>query len=350
MKIALIEIGNSHDICLYAQIRFLKSVPHTHVTLICSEGLKEIVNDYDLVDHKHFVKNRLKLSDLCKLRRYLLTEQFTKVIFNTAEGNYVKHLLLLPFPPCMEFIGVLHDSHKLGKSFSQTLISLRIKKYFMLNNYLLQNVAGRSNAKLKIGIMYPIYFPHCKTMPLAKNNDEIWIGIPGQVELKRRDYAGLLRCFEKQTPGKDIKFILLGRSEHEYGDGAYVKGRIAALGLKDNFILWDGFLAAGLFHSYIEKCDYIMPLIHSGHVSFELYRKQISGAYLIAFGYKKMLLMEDSFKLYDDFANNSIFYSLENLAETIRNLKPSNNQQLYSEEKWAFEFQAKNYWALINAA
>ena len=56
-KIALVEMGGSHDECLYAQIRYLKADGH-HVTLICNSSLKSNVEYFDGLDAVHYIELR----------------------------------------------------------------------------------------------------------------------------------------------------------------------------------------------------------------------------------------------------------------------------------------------------
>ncbi|HEY4784421.1 MAG TPA: hypothetical protein VIH57_00165 [Bacteroidales bacterium] len=349
MKIALIELDDSpHDVNFYSQVRFLKSVSNTHVTLICSDALKERLGLYNnLVDNIQFVKKKLGIFDLLRLRKYLVNERFDKVIFNTAHGNQIKILVSMPFPKYMEFIGISHYPDKFKTSNSQKLISRRVKKYFLLNDYLLQDIG--SNPGLKISTTYFIFYPELAKIPLGKKNDEIWICIPGVVEFYRRDYESLLKEIERKGLNSKVKFILLGSSKHKNGAGTPLKEIISGLGLDDHFKLWDGFVGLEEFYSYIHESDFIMPLIHPSHESFGVYKNQISGAFNLAFGFKKMLLMEESFRQYDDFKNNSVFYDVENILKTINSLELPDKKNVYKEDKWSFDFQANKYWELINS-
>lgn len=349
MKIALVELDDSpHDVNLYSQIKFLKSVNPTFVALICSKALEERLVCYQpLVDKIHLVQKKLNFWGIIKLRNLIIAEGFDKVIFNTAHGNQIKILLSFPFPKSIEFLGVLHYPDKLEHSNSQKMISKRVKKYFLLNDYLLQDL--KHSPKLNIQTTYFIYYPELKTLPVQKKEGEVWICVPGAVEFNRRDYVGLIQSIGKIGLDKKIKFILLGNSQHKNGDGTPLKQMLAEFGLQDNFMLWNSFVGLEEFYSYIRKSDYIMPLIHPDHESFNIYKNQISGSYNLAFGFKKMLLMENSFRDYSDFKANAIFYSMDNIADTVNGLQIPQMEDLYTENKWAFDFQANKYWELINA-
>ena len=342
MKVALIEFDDSpHDVNLYSQIRFLRSIPGTYISLIISEALRERIVYSDLVDDIHFVEKKMKLFGLLRLRSYLLAERFDKAIFNTAHGNLVRILVALPFPRVIEFIGISHYPDKFIGSSTQKLISRRVKKYFLLNDYLLQNHSYQP--KLDIRSIYFIYYPELPKITVNKSKDDIWICIPGSVEFSRRDYLGLLKAIGNHELDKRIKFILLGNSIQRKEDGIILKEMITEVGLNDHFKLWDNFIGLEEFYSYINESDFIMPLIHFNHESFELYRNQISGAFNLAFGFRLTLLMDISFDQYDDFKDNSIFYKQENMFEIINNLKITDNQNKYKDDKWEFSYQANKY-------
>lgn len=345
LHVALIELSTSHDECLYAQVKMLKADHSIHLTLICHEKHRDNVKYYDLVNTIEYVPISKGINlwlDLFRVRNIILKGNFDKIIFNTAQGTLLKKLLMLPFGNT-EMIGTLHNTNKLNGSVGQKIISKKIRKYFVLNDYLLDNINPKDHPALRFSSYYPIFFPPFPEMDVAKNENEIWICIPGQVELKRRDYTSLFDSIEKTGISPSIRFILLGRCSHAHGDGTYIKNWILQHNLTDYFMLFDDFISPQLFHSILKKCDYILPLIHPQHESFDLYKTQVSGAYNLAFAYKKPLLMEKSFATYADFKNNSVFYDSNQIIETINNEKPNNSATFYTEDKWNFDFQKNKY-------
>jgi hypothetical protein len=351
MKIALIEIGQSHDECIYSQIACIASNSNAKVYLICSESLRERVSSYDLVEKIWFFPKFTKptIFHYFKIWKLILSEKFDKVIFNTAQGKHPKNLLLFPYPKRIEFLGTLHNLEKLTKnSLGQRIISRKIKKYYLLNDYLLTQIEPEFKEKMHFGVFYPIFFPTQNSLSRIKPIDEIWICIPGQVELKRRDYEGLFQALETCKIDSKLKFILLGSCEHSHGDGGIIKKKIKELNLQDNFELYDGFVPMEEFYTIIKQSNYIMPLIHTNHVSAKLYKNQISGAFNQAFGYKIPFLLESCYKDSNDFKSNSLFYTLESLPQILNNIRQVTSSEMYSDEKWTFEYQSKKYWELIN--
>lgn len=350
MKIALLEIGDSHDECLYGQIKILNSQPKNQITLICCEKLRQNTSFFDGVKNRHFVTFREGLSewiDLFKLYLFIEKQKFDKVLINTAQGARVKKMMLFPFRKRTLFVGILHNLKKLENSTGQRIISNRIKRYFVLNDYLLSIANSSKHTDLQFTSYYPIFFPDYPTSDIQKPDNETWICIPGQVELKRRDYESLFEGIRNTPIREGIKFILLGRCEHEHGNGAFVKAKIKELGIENRFMLWDSFVDSETFYTILEQSDFILPLIHPQHDSFSLYTNQISGSYNLAFGYKKILLMEESFRKHSDFTDNSIFYNLDSMLVTVNSAKKDAIRDPYTQEKWSLKYQSANFLSFI---
>ena len=165
MKIALIEIGSSHDECLYSQVKILSSV--SDLTLICDNSLRENTKHYDLIDRRIFVsigKGYKKWVSLFRLWRLCCSENFDKIIFNTAQGKLIQILLTFPFPKKTNFYGVLHNTLKLKQSVSQKKISKKIIHYFILNDYLKDKII----ADTSFSTFYPIFYPKYKLQTIHK--------------------------------------------------------------------------------------------------------------------------------------------------------------------------------------
>lgn len=271
-----------------------------------------------------------------------------KVIFNTAEGRQVKKLLKYKYPKNIEFIGTLHHTKKLSTNIDQKIITRKIKKYYILSSYLHKNIKSRFHKKLKFKVFYPIFFPALKSIRIDKPQNEICITIPGSVELKRRDYLSLLSILKKKNLSEDIKFIFLGSSHHTNGAYSFINELIKNKTINNCLKLWDSFIDDETYNAYLIYSDYIMPLIHPEHKSFKFYKNRITGAFNLAFGYKKILLMHDYYNNNEDFINNSIFYNHNNLEDILNSLTHPNTSNIYSEEKWNFDFQAKNYCELLH--
>lgn len=338
-RIALVEMGGSHDECLYAQVRYLKSAGH-HVELICNSSLKSNVDYFDGLDRVHFIELRSGLKqwiDLRIIRKILVKGKFDRIVFNTAQGNVLKNLFLLPKPKNAKRFGVIHNLRKLENSHSQKVITRNLEGYFVLNNYLIDQVKEEIKQQVNLYPLYTVFYPNYPSREQEKKEGEIWICIPGQVERSRRDYDSLFASIAESGIQPYIKLLFLGRCEHADGDGAYVKQRVKELGIEKNVVLWDAFIETDEFYGILKQSDYILPLIHPKHESYALYEYQISGSFNLAFGFKKPLLMETSFSSYDDFKNTSTFYSTDHLMQVVNQLGGNETTNFYSSEKWDFD-------------
>lgn len=345
-KVALIEFHNAHLECLYSQIQFLNEGGY-QVYGIANEKSKTSWQQMgNFEDLQAISKSGLKGFKVWKLlwaiRLYLVKNDISIIVFNTAQSGYVKKFCSLPFPKHFKFLGTLHDLKKLEHSGSQKVISRRVKHYWVLNDYLVPE-----SSKYSISSYYPIFFPKLLLKEtIKKPKGEVWVCIPGQVECKRRDYETLFKGIAKNPLPNNIKFILLGKSMHPSGDGAWVKREIKRLNCKNHFVMWKGFVENDEFDTYMQLSDYILPLIHPHNNFFDAYLKyRVSGAFNQAFGYKKPLLMHSSFSTIPDFNENAQFYeteSLDNLLEQICKLKKV-DEKLYEGLKWQFNFQMNHY-------
>jgi hypothetical protein len=334
-KVAIVELSNSHDECIYSQLQFLQTDNKNEVTLICNDTIHiRLQRNLEGVDVKKIEirKGITMLFDIIRLRSFIVKGKFDKVIFNTATGNKIKLLLLLPFPNQTEFIGIIHNIAKLSGSTNQDIISKKIKKYFVLSQYLKEKAPKAYN----IEYFYPMFFPKSEKMEIEKKEGEIWICIPGQLERKRRDYDGLFERLALGNINKRVKFILLGS-----GDSAYIKSNVERLGLESQFIWWNKYVGTPEFENYLEMSDYVLPLIHSNHKSSSLYKNQISGTFNLAYGYGKPMLIEESFEGTTDFYK-SIFYNPAELINTLNSLQSSPDNP-YLSDRWSFEEQKNRY-------
>lgn len=351
-KAALIEIDGSHDECLYSQILFLKKGNY-HVTLICSENLRKQVSDFGIADEVLFFpfdhqSHLQKLKLLWKIRNYIVQHQVGTVILNSLHGRTIRDFTMLPFPKKTIFAGTLHGINKLKGSLTQRIMSMRVRRQFLLNDYLVDNLKLVPNHGIHFKSYYSIFFPEFSGAPaIDKPKDQCWIAIPGQIENKRRDYETLIRSFASLPQKPEYRFLLLGNSRSRHANGDELKTLAQELNVTRYFVFWDSFVDNALFHAYLKVCDIVAPLIHPGNDGFMKYKiYQISGAYNMAFAYKKPLLMLEDFKTYKDFEENAIFYSLDNLPSVLQNLPASIEKlkpQMYRQPKWSLEAQTESY-------
>jgi len=356
-KIAFIELHGTHEECIYSQLLFLKQGGHdtTFFYETQSRERSERMNPgcHTLAFSVRGKKGLSYWRALWALRNGIIKGGFDTVIFNTAHGNLVRDFVLLPFPGRIRFFGTMHGINKLSGSITQKIISRRVCHYLLLNDYLKDNLKGMSySPHLRFESFYAMYFPAFpEAAPLSKPANELWIGIPGQVEYKRRDYEGLVRAFAALKDKPPYRFLLLGNDCHRDGNGPELRKLIERHGL-GTYFRFTGYLDYPEFHNLLRHCDVIAPLIHPGNDGFEKYLiYQISGAYNLAFAYKKPLIILKDFERYEDFRENAVFYELGKLPEVLEKLPQALAAKadiLYRHPKWNFEYQCRRYLRFID--
>lgn len=358
-KAALIELYDSHAEVLYSQLRFLLDGGYD-LTLIVSDAHKELVETFDGTFRTEYVRVATKrglsqLRELLRVRRMILDTGIQTVIFNTAHSNPVRNFCLFPFPKGICFFGVLHGVNKLDGSLTQRIISRRIPNYFLLADYMLEKAVRGNYQKLHFSVFYPMFHPAFPSMPLVERQpDELWIAMPGAVEFKRRDYLSLVEALRGMKQIPKLRFLLLGNATHPAGNGPELRQALRESGLEDLFLFFDHFVPDAMLHSYLRQSDVVMPLIHPINSDMAKYlENQISGAFPLAFAYRKPLLMHEYYQRYQDFRDTAIFYSLDNLPAILSALPKAvaeyQTQEHYSREKWSFQFQSQHYCAFIDS-
>ena len=333
IKIALIEVTDFHDECLFSHIQYLKG-PNHHITLICNQKLEARVKDYPDVDEFIFVNLDTKWK---KYKAWfdiwrLLKGKMSKIIFNTGE-SYINKLLFFPFKNT-ELIGVLHNAQKLKRK-KQIAISNKLDKYFVLGDFIKQSVERDKLSQLPIGVFYPIVFPAFK-IQFHKPKNETWITIPGAIEMDKRDYQSLLALKMPES----LKLILLGRPKTE-SSKEFIQ-QLLKSNIAENVIVFDSFISYEIFHTYIKQSDFILPLIHPNNTQFFNYLSyKITGSYNLAIAYNIPMLLEQSFNAIDEYKNCALYYDYKAMATLPDIIKEK--KEYYSSKHWDVEVQKRTY-------
>ncbi|MBQ8737437.1 MAG: hypothetical protein IJY78_06405 [Bacteroidaceae bacterium] len=332
----IIEFSSWHDECLYTICSLMKS-EGTNVTLALNEDLAKKVGDSlndvsDKIIYYPFKKGIKGFISTLKLYHDIIKEGYTHLYFNSAQGSVQWKFFILPIPKRIKTIGTLHNIIKLKNSIGQKIITRRMDGYVLLNDILTKKYKEFCN--IPTISIYPIIYPE---LPLKnihnKKVGEIWIVIPGAVSIKRRDYFSLFKPGTRYAP--NIKFIILGNKNKE--DGNKIFKHVNDCGMTDNFIFFDKFIPNDVFYSYIQECDYIMPLIHPHIPIYNKYvTEKISGTYNLAIAYKKIMLCPIEMNNFEDFTDTSLFYPADMMAEFINDLpnKTISHNDYYKLDKW----------------
>lgn len=344
-KVALVEIGGSHDECLMSQMLALKSADATVIWVTTETMFARCTYLHPYVDRTYFVNLQKKAwSDfrtMQKLVSFLKKEAVSKIIFNTAQGGNVRNLAFL-LPKSIEAFGIIHTLRKFNGSFTQKLINRKIKKYFVLSDDLLKRT--EKPAGLTITSFYPLDFPHFN-YEIDKKPGDIWISLTGGVETRRKDLGAILPFIHK-TPN-EVKFIFLGKSDmKDHGTQDFLNS-IKEEKLSDRVIWFENFVDQAVFDAYLKRTDFLLPLIHPDTPSAEQYiNNQISGAFLLSFSYHIPMLIHHAYTTETDLQTSSYFYPLDNfsasLIDALQN-KEKLIESIKNTEKWQPKNQHRNY-------
>ena len=316
-SIVLIEIGGSHDECLLTQMHAIKAKGH-EIVLICTENIrtrnpifKEYVSEFITVELSH--GKRLASKEIKRIWEELKSSGVKKVIINTAQGNHVRKLCLYALFNKIEFIGIIHTTLKFKGSFTQRLISLKIKKYLLLSKHLLSTIEPPKG--VEIDYFYPIRFPSYNKKLVKKRPI---ITIIGGVESRRSD----LCWFKRMLPlikDHDISFVFLGQIITNDPEALSLKEHVERHDLIEKVVIFDSFTPQESFDAYLCNTDIILPLIHPGTQSSDQYFKnQISGAMSISFGYKIPMMLHEAYKHITEMNAASFYYNEDSFLDELK--------------------------------
>lgn len=292
---ALLELGGSHDECMYSQLIAFKD-RGMKVTLICTSEIRErnphfepLVNTWKII---HFSgKSLTDFLLMRRLNRYFLERGITHVVLNTAQGGHIRNLCLTASRK-VEFIGIIHTLRKFEGSGTQRMIHWKVKKYFVLNNYFLSRITPPKG--IQVEAFYPLRFP-TYTKEVAKPNGEVWITVIGGIENRRKDLEGSISLMQ-QIEHLPIRFIFLGKSDPNKKDMVQFMERIKEAGLDEKVVVFNAFVPPDVMDAYVRKSDIIWPMIHPKTASaVEYFKNQIPGAMNVAFSYTIPLLVHRAY-------------------------------------------------------
>jgi len=314
--IALMEIGGSHDECLFSQLYALSNAGKT-VFLVCTQDLRDrnphfeaLVEAFIVVE---FSKSKFKNNGvLRKVLKSLKEKQVSKLVLNTAQGGRIRNLCLMGLFSKLEFVGIIHTTRKFQGSFTQKLINWKIKKYLLLSEYLLSTVNPPNG--VKVDYFYPIrYQGYTQTFP---ENEELEVTIIGGVENRRKDLDGFVKMISNLD--QKVNFTFLGKSDANHADVKAFQTALENSNIKNRVNSFDHFVSQEDFDAHLKKTDVILPLVHPNTPSADQYfRNQISGAMSVAFGYKIPMLIHENYSFIEEMKSASVYYNPSNFKHRI---------------------------------
>lgn len=332
-NLLIIEHSNVHGEVVYSQLELVKKSGLNVILILNSElSLPEEPLSAKIIRLDFKLKKRTLLKHILEV---IADHNIDLIVINTAHGNFVRSLCLRLLFKKVKVVGILHEANKINDSFTQKIISMKIRNYFVLSEHILGYLDTHKRKGHNYSFIYPIFYP-LRFVNLKKTKtDRLSICIPGGIEVERRDYFGLIDLLVKNK-GRIyplVKFILLGNSK--VSDGAEVIKAITDTNLQNYFEWFDGYIPHDLFYEKLVNSDLILPLLHPNFHFFECLQTKISGAFSLSLAFKKPMLLHNEFKHISLFEKISFFYSLDNLIEIINSL--AENQSSTIDRVKAFE-------------
>ncbi|GIV38832.1 MAG: hypothetical protein KatS3mg033_0632 [Thermonema sp.] len=352
-SILFIEFTPSHTECLHAAVAYLKhqypgcklhlAIHHERCAVF--EQMPEVSDVFPC--HTQGEKLLPNLHMFQALKQYIKNQGIQYVYFNTAHGSLCRNFSYFLSSTGVRQYGLLHNGDKfLRKSGTQRMISRNIKRYFALTDYIADTV--RPHCPVPVSSYYATCLPASLQQQLPhvqKPAHELWIAIPGSIELKRRSYDSLIHLLNRHALPSHIRFLLLGNATHPNSNLSQLK-EMANFALEDHFQVFYRYLPSDEYYAYLQASDVILPLIHPHTLSARQYAStQISGSFNMAWTFRKPLLMHNMFKHIEDFRDTAFFYDEHNLVETLRQLPEllTHKDKLYTLPKWVFDYQAQHF-------
>ena len=345
-NVAVVEIGGSHDECLLSQFFALKHAGCRIYFIGTEELWQRNQSFYSLVDTFVPIKvGRGAVADFMTMRRlnsYFHAHHIEKVVLNTAQGGHVRNLCITA-KKSTEFIGIIHTLRKFNGSFTQKVISRKVKKYFVLNTFFLDHISPQKGIRLEA--FYPLRFPTFENSSrVTKNFTQI--AVIGGVENRRKDLMGSLPLMESIS-NRNIRIVFLGKSDPKKEEVIAFKKALVERGLQEKVILFDDFVDAPRFDEVLKSTDFIWPMVHPKTDSAkEYFRNQIPGALNVSLGYKIPLFVHRAYASSWSDLHTVATYELETFREDLE--KAIENHQKLSDEllqnpKYSMAYQEENY-------
>lgn len=316
-KLLYVELGTSHSEIIHSFCEVLSD--QYEITLAINKKTNGKNLSQSRIKNIIFLEEENILNAVIKIKKELNPDL---ILLNSSQGRQTRNLCLKLLFDKTEVVGIHHNPENLYASFTQKLINLKIKKYFVLADFIKKHLENKISNSIQVESLYPVYYPAIKNSPLAK--DEKYICIPGVLEQDRRDYIGLIRMVaeSKNQLASDIKFVLLGNATSH--NGPEIKNLIQEYKISDRFILFDHYVDDEVLFSYVKSSLALMPLLDPGTRWFEKYfETKISGCYSLAFAFQKPLLMNEVFKDKEEFSGKGVFYSAKNFTFAVKSIENS---------------------------
>ena len=309
-----------------------------------NQHLEKLVDEWVDIDSRRKGLTGAAIGDamiIRKLMRKLKTEKIDRAVFNTAQGGHVRNACLFSLFRGIEFVGIIHTVRKFQGSFTQKVINLKIKKYFVLSAFLKKQIPERKN--IQIEVFYPLDFPIIPND--FQSNEHIHISLIGAVENRRKDLNGFISLI--QQCDSSVRFSFLGKADLSNNEVIEFKKSLAEINCLDRVEFYDKHVDLDTFNRILRKTNAILPLIHPHTPSAdEYFRNQISGAMNIALGYEIPLLLHSSFRKIEELNRASVYYELDAFSGALDEIKSKGKcirETMRLTEKYTSEYHHNTY-------
>lgn len=348
-KVAIFEIGGSHDECILSQLIALKNAGATTVFCGTKRMFEKNSQFADYTDKFHeVVLPHSMIGDfkaMIAMNKWFVKNNVSTVIANTAQGGHVRNLCLTASKK-VKFYGVIHTIKMLDGSFTQSLISKKIKDYFVLNDTLKKYLGEKKG--ITISSFYPLNYPTFDN-EVGKPTNQFWVSIIGGVESRRKDLEGFLEMV-KAVPDY-VHFYFLGKSNSLSDEVHEFTERLKINHLTERVHLFEDFISEEQFDAFLKQTDAVFPLVHPNTPSAdEYFTRQISGAINVAFSYKIPMMIHEQYQDWEDFKSGVVFYNLNNFESQFESFIAEKNNlksQLVNNPKFSTSVQNQNFAKII---
>ncbi|MEY4673599.1 MAG: hypothetical protein RL148_1383 [Planctomycetota bacterium] len=350
--IALLELHASHDECLWSQVAFCRAMG-SEPLVVCHPAIAAraplLLPGVETwpVEAEHGTLGRLR--QMRSLVRRLQERGVRSVVVNTTSGPQVRDFVLAARSR-FHLAGIAHHAGRLHGSATMRLMGIWLRDHFVLAEYVL--AAAHAPRGHRVSHFHPVHFPPT-LHALAGPRQGFRIVVPGQVESKRRDYAGFFRALAGKDLPPDLEVVLLGRSAHKHGSRVELEQCARECGIAQRIRWFDGFVDDATFYRELQLGSVVMPLVHPGTGNHESYRtEQVSGAFNLGWGFRVPLLVHRSLATLQPFADAALAYDLDSVAGLLAGLARDPEalrceaERQASHPAFALQTQAARYWSL----
>jgi hypothetical protein len=261
-----------------------------------------------------------KLLIFLKLQYYARVNGITHLVVNTLDSSFGS--LIVKSLSNVYKVGIVHRVQDIKSKRTYFANVSRMDGVLTLSDHTFEFLVANYKWVKNPSYFYPVFFCQEPSNHKASGN-EIRIIIPGQLSNERRDYRGLLAALRQLASRRlPVKFFLLGDARRF--DGPSIVAEVRNNGLEEYFYFSEGFVPYVEFIRIISEADYVMPLLSTDQENSQYYMEsQISAATNWALGFRKPILLHESFKDLKYISVNALYYHSGDLPAVLSALSKS---------------------------